>query len=76
MAMVRTVSVGFQGANRKIEQISSTIPADWVTGDRDALHEIYNNEKLRTRISVAPSTAIWAEISAPFDDSPVGFRAF
>lgn len=76
MAMVRTVTVGFQDANRKIEQVSSTIPADWVTGDKDALFEIYNNDRLRTRLSVAATTALWAEISDAFDDSPRGRRVF
>jgi hypothetical protein len=70
MAIVRSVHVGFQGANRKIEQYSTTIPADWVSGEKDALTEVYENQKLRTRLSVAPGTAIWAEISEPYDDSP------
>lgn len=71
MAMVRQVEVGFQGANRKIEKVSTTIPADWVTGQKDALSEVYENQKLRTRLSVQPGTAVWAEISDPFDDSNV-----
>lgn len=67
---MRVVTVGFRGANNKLEQISTTIPADWVTGERDALTEVYDNQKLRTRLSVAPNNAVWAEISDPFDDQP------
>ena len=67
MALVRTVTVGFQGANKKIERVTVNIPADWVSGERDALHEIHDNEKLRTRLAVTPGTALWAEIGEPWD---------
>lgn len=69
MAMIREVTVGFQGQNRKIERVSATIPAEWVSGKRDALTEIYENDRLRTRLSVTPGSALWAEIGDPYDDS-------
>jgi hypothetical protein len=67
MSLLRAVSVGFQGPNRKIEEVTATIPAEWVTGDRDALTEIYENNKLRTRIAVTPGAALWAKISDPYN---------
>jgi hypothetical protein len=67
MSLLRQVTVGFRGANNKIERVTTSIPAEWVSGDRDALAEIYDNPKLRTRLSVAPGSAVWAEISDPFD---------
>lgn len=72
MAMVRAVRVGFKGANGKIERVETTVPADWISGDKDALTEIFDNDKVRTRLSVTPGAAIWAEISAPYDNSPRG----
>ena len=75
MAIVRDLTVGFRGANSKIERVSTTIPADWVSGERDALAEIYDNQKLRTRLSVAAGTAIWAEIGDPYDDKPTSVRS-
>jgi hypothetical protein len=74
MAMVRDVTVGFRGANNKIEKVSDAVPADWIIGDRDALAEIYDNPKLRTRISVAEGAAIWAQIGDPYDDTPQAYR--
>jgi hypothetical protein len=67
MALVRDVTVGFRGANNKIERVITTVPAEWVSGELDALAEIYDNSKLRTRLSVAPGSAIWAEISDPYE---------
>lgn len=72
--MVRDVTVGFRGANNKIEKVSDAVPAEWITGDRDALAEIYDNPKLRTRISVAEGAAIWAQIGDPYDNSPQAYR--
>ena len=65
--LVREVTVGFQGPNKKIERVSATVPADWITGTRDALVEVYNNAQLRTRLAVTPGTALWAEIGDPFE---------
>jgi hypothetical protein len=75
MKMVREVTIGFQGAGKKIERVTATVPAEWISGAHDALSEIYNNSKLRTRLSVAPGTALWAEISEPYDDSPAAWGA-
>ena len=66
-ALVREVTVGFQGPNKKIERVSATVPADWISGKRDALVEVYENTQLRARLAVTPGTALWAEISDPFD---------
>jgi len=67
MASIRTVTVGFQGPNRNIERVTIQIPADWVTGERDALVEIENNERLRTRLAVRHGAALWAEIGEPWE---------
>jgi hypothetical protein len=72
MPFVRTITVGFQGANRKIEKVSVDVPAAWVSGDRDALFEIEHNERLRTRLAVTPGTALWAEIGEPWNPDEGG----
>jgi hypothetical protein len=71
MSLTRLVIVGFRGPGGKIEKVTQEIPADWVTGELDALHEVYNNQRLRTKIAVAPDTVIWAQISDPRDLSQV-----
>lgn len=76
MALVRSVTIGFRAANNKIERVETTIPADWVSGDRDALSEIYDNPKVRTKISVAEGAAIWAEIGEPWDPARGGGIVF
>ena len=73
MTMVRDVTVGFQGAGKKIESVHATIPADWVTGENDALSEIEDNPKVRSRIAVALGTAVYAKIGDPYDDSPQAY---
>lgn len=75
MAMVRDVTIGFQGAGKKIETVHATIPADWVSGENDALSEIEENPKVRSRIAVVLGTALWAKIGDPYDDSPDSYRA-
>ncbi len=67
MALIRDVSVGFQGSSGKIERVEAQIPADWVSGEKDALHEIYENQRVRTRIAVTPGSALWATIGEPWD---------
>lgn len=69
MAMVRTVIVGVRGANNKLETHRTSIPADWVDGNKDALKELYDNDQLRTKISVAPGAAVFCEIGEPHDPS-------
>jgi hypothetical protein len=71
--LLREVIVGFQGPNKKIEQVSVSVPADWISGSRDALVEIHENQQLRTRLAVAPGAALWAQISDPYEDSPAIF---
>jgi len=72
MALKRDVTVGFRGANNKIERVIVTIPAEWVRGDRDAMLELTDNAKLRTRLSVAANAPIWVEIGDQYDDSVIG----
>jgi hypothetical protein len=74
MALLRAIEVGFEGPNKKIERVNDVVPAEWITGKRDALTEIYENENLRTRLAVKPGAAIWAKISEPTDYSGGGLR--
>jgi hypothetical protein len=67
MAMKRRVTVGFGGPG-KIEKVTVMIPSEWITGTRDAMVEVTENEKLRTMLSINPGAALWVEISDPFDD--------
>jgi hypothetical protein len=68
MALKRDVTVGFRGANNKIERVDVVVPAEWVSGDKDAMREIVENAKLRTRLSVNPEAALWVQISDVYDD--------
>jgi hypothetical protein len=68
MALKRDVTVGFRGANNKIERVNVVVPAEWISGDKDAMREIVENTKLRTRLSVNPETALWVEIGEEYDD--------
>jgi hypothetical protein len=70
VALMREVRIGFRGANNKIERVSVSVPAEWISGNRDAKVEILENEKLRTRLSVNPDAAVWIEISDPYNDTP------
>ena len=69
MTMVRDVEIGFQGAGRKLETVRTTIPAEWVSGENDAMSEVEDNPKVRTRIAIALGSALWAKISEAYDDS-------
>jgi hypothetical protein len=71
MTLKRDVTVGFRGANNKIERVVVTVPAEWISGEKDAMREIVENQKLRTRLSVNPEAALWVEISEPYDDDAV-----
>lgn len=70
MGMRRAVTVGFRGANNKIEQVSVSVPAEWISGTRDAMSELVENSQLKTRLSVNPAAAIWVEISEPYEENP------
>jgi len=67
MALVRTVTVGFRGAGGKLEKVEDQVPADWLSGDGDAMEEVKTNKKLRTRIAVDPNAVIYAKIGDPWD---------
>jgi hypothetical protein len=67
MALIRSVTVGIRVSGSKIQEIVDHIPAEWVVGDKDALSEIYDNQQLRSIISVAPGQAVWAKISKPYE---------
>ena len=66
-ALVRTVEVGFKGANNKLEKVSDEVPAEWISGENDAMAEVVNNAKLRTRFAVNPMAVVYARISEPWD---------
>lgn len=67
MALVRSVRVLVKLPGNKTQTLSENIPAEWVTGEKDALSEVLENPKLRTKISVMPDHVISAQISDPYD---------
>ena len=67
--MVRDVTVSFQGPGRSIEKIVANVPAEWISGDRDAMLELTSNEKLRSRIAVEAEAVLAVQISDPYDDT-------
>lgn len=67
MANLRTVTVKLRGPAGKYETISEDVPADWISGENDAMEEILSNKKLRTRLSVNAEFLVSAQISEPWD---------
>ena len=69
MTMVRRVTVLVKLPGNKTQSLSENIPADWVTGEKDALSEVLENPKIRTKIAVVADHVISAQISDPWDPS-------
>lgn len=72
MAYIRTVTVLVKLPGNKSETLVESIPADWVSGDKDAISEVLENPKIRTRIAVVPEYIISAQITEPWDPSNAG----
>jgi hypothetical protein len=51
----------------KTQTLTERIPADWVSGEKDALSEVLENKKIRTKIAVVAENVISAQISDPRD---------
>lgn len=72
MALIRTLTVLVKLPGNKTEKLVENIPADWVTGEKDALSEVLENAQIRTRIAVVQEYIISAQISQPWDPSNAG----
>jgi hypothetical protein len=67
MALVRTITVLLKLPGNKTQKITERVPAEWITGDKDAISEVLENPKVRTRIAVAADHVISVQISNPWD---------
>lgn len=65
--MIRTIKVLVKLPGNKTQTLTETVPADWISGNRDALTELLQNEKVRTKISVQPDHVISVQISDPWN---------
>lgn len=70
MALVRTVTVGIRDAGGKVHVVTHDVPEDWASGERDAMVEVAENERLRTRFAVDPASVVYAKIGEPRDPNP------
>ena len=67
MSLVRTISVLVKLPGNKTQTIRENVPADWITGEKDAISEILENQKVRTKIAVVADHIISVQISNPWD---------
>jgi hypothetical protein len=67
MALVRTIRVLVKLPGNKTQTITESVPADWVSGEKDAITEVLENAKVRTKIAVSADYLISAQISDPWD---------
>jgi hypothetical protein len=74
MALIRTIRVMVKLPGNKTETITEHIPADWVAGDKDALSEVLENPRIRTKIAVVQEHVISAQISDPWEPRDGGIR--
>ena len=70
VAMIRTIKVLVKLPGNKTQTLTETVPAEWITGDRDALSELLQNDKVRTKISVNADHVVSVQISEPWN--PMG----
>jgi len=71
MAMVRTITVGFQGANKSIKEIEQSVPADWIPEDYGEAKDVLQLSQVKRALSVI-GTVIYVKLSEPHDDGPLG----
>jgi hypothetical protein len=67
MALYRTITVLLKLPGNKTQTIAERVPAEWITGDKDAMSELLDNPQVRTRISVAADHVISVQITNPYD---------
>jgi hypothetical protein len=72
MALVRMIKVLVKLPGNKTETLRDTIPADWVSGDKDAISEVLQNPKVRTKIAVVAEHIISVQIGDPYDPAEAG----
>jgi hypothetical protein len=72
MSLIRTVKVIVKLPGNKTETLTESIPGEWVAGDKDALSEVLENPKIRTKIAVVQEHVISAQISDPWDPTNAG----
>lgn len=70
MASVRRITVGFQGANRSIKEISEEVPAEWIPESYTDALEVLNIPQVKRRISVTVAP-MYVQVSEPYDDDPI-----
>ena len=67
MALIRTVTVLLKLPGNKTETIKEHVPAGWISGKKDAISEILENEQVRTKIAVVAEHVISVQIGEPWD---------
>lgn len=69
MATIRTITVLVKLPGNKTQTLKQNVPAEWIAGDRDAMSELLQNDKVRTKISVQAEQVISVQISDPYDST-------
>lgn len=67
MAYERTISVLLKLPGNKTQTLTESVPAEWISGEKDAISEVLENPKIRTKIAVVAEHVISAQISDPYD---------
>jgi len=67
MALERTITVLLKLPGNKTQTITQSVPADWINGDKDAISEVLENPRVRTKIAVVADHVISVQISEPWD---------
>ena len=71
MALQRMITVLVKLPGNKTQTLEESVPAEWVSGERDAISEVLQNEQVRTKIAVLAEHVISVQISDPFDPDAV-----
>jgi hypothetical protein len=69
MALLRTITVLVKLPGNKTETLRQNVPAEWISGDKDAMSEVIDNPKVRTKISVVREHLISVQIGDPWDSA-------
>jgi hypothetical protein len=72
MALTRTITVLLKLPGNKTQSIVESVPAEWISGDKDAISELLENPKIRTKIAVVVEHVISVQISDPYDPWQIG----